>query len=363
MLITDVKANHYRIPLPTVLSDSTHGDMSHFELITVRLYSDAGAEGVGYTYTVGSGGSAVWSLIERDLKPLLINADPQRIEQLWEQMWWRLHYVGRGGIAVFAISAVDIALWDMKGRKEGEPFWRLLGGHSNGVKAYVGGIDLRFPLEKLCEQTRTNLQKGFRAIKMKLGREKLSEDISRVKAIRELIGPDIVLMVDVNMRWSVDVAIRAARALQDYNIYWLEEPTIPDDVKGHARIAREGGLPIATGENLHTIYEFQSMIEYGCISFPEADVSNIGGVTGWMRVARLAQANNLPITSHGVHDLHVHLLSAVPNASYLEVHGFGLERFIEHPLQIKDGNALAPDRPGHGVVFKWEALDEHKVRD
>jgi len=198
---------------------------------------------------------------------------------------------------------------------------------------------------------------------MKVGREKLSEDISRVKAIRELIGPDIALMVDVNMQWSVDVAIRAARALQDYNIYWLEEPTIPDDVKGHARIAREGGLPIATGENLHSIYEFQSMIEYGCISFPEPDVSNIGGVTGWMRVARLAQANNLPVTSHGVHDLHVHLLSAVPNASYLEVHGFGLERFIENPLQIEDGNALAPDRPGHGVVFKWETLDEHKSRD
>jgi len=122
MLIKDIKVGHYRIPLPTVLSDSTHGDMSNFELITVRLYSDAGAEGVGYTYTVGSGGDAVRSLIERDLKPLLINADPRRIEQLWEQMWWRLHYVGRGGIAVFAISAVDIALWDMKGRKQGNPF-------------------------------------------------------------------------------------------------------------------------------------------------------------------------------------------------------------------------------------------------
>ncbi len=361
MQIKTIHTGHYRIPLPTVLSDSTHGEISHFELVTVKITTDTGIEGVGYTYTVGAGGAAIHSLVMQDLTPLLLGKDPRCIEDIWEKMWWTLHYVGRGGIAVFAISAVDIALWDLKGKNENEPLWRLLGGHSNRVKAYAGGIDLQFSIEELQEQTRENLNKGFLAIKMKVGRDNLKEDIGRVKAMREFIGPDITLMVDANMRWPVDTAIRAARALQPYDIYWLEEPTIPDDIKGHARIAKEGGLPLATGENLHTIYEFQSMIEYGDILFPEPDVSNIGGITGWMRVAKLAYANNLPVTSHGVHDLHVHLLSAVPNASYLEAHGFGLERFIAHPLQIKNGDATAPNRPGHGVEFHWEQMEDHKI--
>ncbi len=362
MKITRIESNHYRIPLPTVLSDSTHGDISHFELVVVKIATDHGLTGVGYTYTVGAGGGAIQSLISRDLSPMLKGADARRIGELWERMWWGLHYVGRGGIAVFALSAVDIALWDLKGQKETEPLWRLLGGHSNRVNAYAGGIDLQFTVDQLQEQTRENLKKGFLAIKMKVGREKLTEDIARVEAMRSFLGPDITLMVDANMRWRVDTAIRAARALQPYDIYWLEEPTIPDDVNGHARIAKEGGLPIATGENLHTIYEFQSMIDKGCVSFPEPDVANIGGITGWMRVAKLADANNLPVTSHGVHDLHVHLLAAVSNASYLEAHGFGLEQYIEHPMQIIKGEATAPDRPGHGVRFKWEALEEHRVK-
>lgn len=362
MKISDIRSTHYRIPLPTVLSDSTHGDISHFELVVVKIPTDNGPTGVGYTFTVGAGGGAIRSLISRDLSPMLIGADARRIEALWERMWWGLHYVGRGGIAAFAISAVDIALWDLKGRKEEEPLWRLLGGHSNRVKAYAGGIDLQFSIDQLQEQTRENLSRGFLAVKMKVGRKNLKEDIARVEAMRAFLGPDITLMVDANMRWGVDTAIRAARAFQPYDIYWLEEPTIPDDVAGHTRIAKEGGLPIATGENLHTIYEFQSMIEHGCVSFPEPDVSNIGGITGWMRVAKLAYANNLPVTSHGVHDLHVHLLAAVPNASYLEAHGFGLEPYIEHPMRIVNGEATAPDRPGHGVAFKWEALEEHRAK-
>jgi len=361
MKIKDLNTAHYRIPLPTVLSDSTHGEISHFELVTVRLVDDDGVEGVGYTYTVGSGGAAIQSLVKQDLASLLTGSDPGRIEALWDSMWWKLHYVGRGGLAAFAISAVDIALWDMKGQRGNEPLWRLLGGHANRVKAYAGGIDLQFTLEELQKQTEENLARGFLAIKMKVGRDNLKEDISRVASIRDFVGPDIVLMVDANMRWSVDTAIRAARALQPYDVYWLEEPTIPDDIKGHARIATEGGLPVATGENLHTIYEFQNIIEHGRVSFPEPDVSNIGGITNWMRVAKLAYANNLPVTSHGVHDLHVHLLSAVPNASYLEAHGFGLEPYLAHPVPIENGEAIAADRPGHGVEFDWDKMAAHLV--
>jgi L-alanine-DL-glutamate epimerase-like enolase superfamily enzyme len=362
MQITTIETNHFRIPLPVVLSDSTHGDISHFALVTVQLQTDTGASGTGYTYTVGDiGGAAVHSLLERDLAPLLNGADPREIDGLWKQMWWHLHFVGRGGIAAFAMAAVDIALWDMRAREQNQPLWRVLGGRSNEVAAYAGGIDLQFTTEALIEQAHGFVEQGFTAIKMKVGRDRLSEDVERVAAMRDVLGADFPLLVDANMRWSVEEAVRAAQALAPFDLVWLEEPVIPDDVAGHARIASEGGVPIATGENLHTVYEFEDMIARGGISYPEPDAATLGGVTPWMKVASLASNANLPVTSHGIHDIHVHLLAAVPNASFLEVHGFGLERFIRAPLVLEEGRAIAPDRPGHGVEFDWDALEACRV--
>jgi L-alanine-DL-glutamate epimerase-like enolase superfamily enzyme len=355
--IAFVGVDHYRIPLPVVLSDSTHGDIAEFELVTVRVRDAAGIEGLGYTYTVGRGGAAVVALIRHDLSPVLLGAEPDRIEALWQRMWWALHYGGRGGSASLAISAVDIALWDLKARRFGTPLWRLLGGHDPRVPAYAGGIDLDFSLDQLLCQTDDNLKRGFRAIKMKVGRSRFSEDLERVRAMRDHLGADFPLMVDANMRWSVDEAVRAAPGLSEFAVYWLEEPTIPDDVEGHRRIVRDGGLPIATGENLHTLYEFKQMIASGGVTFPEADVTNCGGVTVFMKIAHMAEAFNLPITSHGAHDITIQLLAALPNRSYLEVHGFGLERFLTHSLELQDGFATVSERPGHGVEFDWQTLD------
>jgi L-alanine-DL-glutamate epimerase-like enolase superfamily enzyme len=359
--IERLRCDHYRIPLPVVLSDSTHGDITHFELVAVRIGAADGAEGVGYTYTVGRGGGAIRSLIERDLKDLLAGRDSEAIEARWQQMWWALHYAGRGGQASAAISALDIALWDLKAKRLDTPLWRLLGGHDPRVPCYAGGIDLQFSVEQLLSQTEQNLRKGFRAIKMKVGRARLSEDVARVSAMRKRLGDDFPLMADANMRWSVDQAIGAARALAPFGLVWLEEPTIPDDVAGHARIVREGGLPIATGENLHSLYEFKQMIAAGGVTYPEPDATNCGGITVFMKVAHLAEAWNLPVTSHGAHDMTVHLLAAVPNRSYLEVHGFGLERYIAAPLSIEEGYAIAPERPGHGVEFDWNALEKLRL--
>ena len=357
MLIREIVANHYLIPLPVALSDSTHGTIKGFELVTVRVRDAGGAEGVGYTYTVGAGGAAVQALVARELAPLLAGRDADLIASHWQAMWWALHYGGRDGAQALAISAVDIALWDLRARRQGAPLWRVLGGFDPKVPCYAGGIDLDFPLDALLRQTDENLARGFRAIKMKVGRPSLSDDVERVRAMRRHLGPDFTLMVDANMRWSVDEAIRAARALVELHPVWLEEPIIPDDVPGHARIVREGGLPIAAGENLHTLYEFRQLIAAGGVTFPEPDVTNCGGVTAFMKVCHLAEAFNLPVTSHGAHDLTVHLLAAAPNRSYLEAHGFGLDRFIAQPLRIKDGLASAPDRLGHGIEFDWKALD------
>ncbi|MEM7117892.1 MAG: mandelate racemase/muconate lactonizing enzyme family protein [Chloroflexota bacterium] len=361
MIIKDVTTRHYRIPLRTTMTDSTHGDMTHFEVVMALVSLADGTTGVGYTYTIGLGGESIKLLIEQAIKPLLIGANARQIEKLWNGMWWKMHYIGRGGLVSFAMSAVDVALWDLVGKQDGVPLWQLLGGFGNQVTPYAGGIDLHLSQDGLVEQMLGYLDEGFTAVKMKVGQPRLKDDITRIKAVREAIGPDVTLMVDANMRWSVETAVRAARQMIPYDVYWLEEPTIPDDVEGHARIAQEGGVPIATGENLHTIYEFKNMIENGRIAFPEPDVSNIGGITNWMRVAKLAYAHNLPVTTHGVHELHLHLLAAVPNPSFLEVHSFGLERFILNRPEIVNGNMIAPNLPGHGVAFDWEALTAFQV--
>jgi len=356
MVIARMETALYRIELPVPLSDSTHGIMTHFELVTVRLWDNDGAEGVGYTYTTGAGGAAVHALIDRHLRHVLEGADADAIEALWQRMWWALHYGGRGGPVSLAVSACDIALYDLKARRLGMPLWRMLGGFDPKVPCYAGGIDLEFPLDALLKQADGFQAAGFRAIKMKVGRAKMTEDRDRVFAMRKHLGDDFPLMADANMRWTVDQSIRAARMFQDANLVWLEEPTIPDDVAGHARIVAQGGVPIATGENLHTLHEFTQMIAAGGVTFPEPDVTNCGGITVFMKVAHLAEAFNLPLTSHGAHDLTVHLMAAAPNRSYLEVHGFGLDRYIADPTPIADGVALAAERPGHGIAFDWRAL-------
>ena len=354
--IETLSVGFYRIPLPVVLSDSMHGEMTAFELNTVRVRDADGAEGVGYTYTVGRNGAAVDAVLSRELTEIMAGEEADDIERLWLKAWWALHYGGRGGPTVLAISAVDMALCDLKARRAKLPLWNLLGGYDRKVPCYAGGIDLDLPLEALLRQTDDNLAKGFRAIKMKVGRKNLFEDVERVGAMRAHLGAGFPLMVDANMKWGVDEAIRAARALQPHDLTWLEEPTIPDDPAGHARIVREGGLPIAAGENLRSLWEFKAYIAAGAVTYPEPDVTNCGGVTPFMKIARLAEAFNLPVTSHGAHDVTVHLLAACPNRSFLEAHGFGLDRYIAEPLKIEEGVAIAPNRPGHGITFEWEGL-------
>ncbi|MFL5333390.1 MAG: mandelate racemase/muconate lactonizing enzyme family protein [Geminicoccaceae bacterium] len=355
--IANLEAGYYRVPLPTVLTDSTHGEMRAFELCTVRVRDADGAEGTGYTFTVGRNGGAIHDILSRELPEILAGEDADRIEQLWQKLWWALHYGGRGGPTVLAISAVDMALWDLKAKRAATALWRLLGGYDPKVPCYAGGIDLELPLDALLRQTDANLARGFRAIKMKVGRARLAEDVARVTAMRQHLGDGFPLMADANMKWSADLAVRAARAFQPHDLTWLEEPVIPDDIAGHVRVVAEGGVPIASGENLRTLWDFKQLIAAGGVTYPEPDVTNCGGVTTFMKIARLAEAFNLPVTSHGAHDITVQLLAACPNRSYLEAHGFGLERYLVHPFVLEDGCAIAPDRPGHGLEFDWRGLE------
>ncbi len=355
-LIETVTCDHYLIPLPRTLEDSMHGAMSGFEVVTARVRDSDGAEGVGYTFTCGVNGGAIADILGREMTPRVVGRDPDLIEAIWKDLWWAFHYGGRGGPTVLALSALDMALWDLKARVAGMPLWRLLGGYDPKVPCYAGGIDIDLSPAELVAQTHENMANGHRAIKMKVGRDRLSEDVAKMAALRDTFGGDMPLMADANMKYTVDQAIRAARAFRDYDLTWFEEPIPPDDPLGHRRILTEGGIPIASGENLRSLWDFRLAIENG-VTFPEPDVTNCGGVTPFIKIARLAEAHHLPVTSHGAHDITVQLLAACPNRSYLEAHGFGLDAYVEEPLRIEDGHAIAPDRPGHGVTFDWAALE------
>ena len=360
--IVDVRTSLFRVPLREAMSDARHGAHTHVELITVTVRTADGSEGTGYTYTGGKGGRAIRSILDHEFAPFMIGRDATDIDGIHDGLWWHIHYVGRGGITAFATSALDIALWDLKGRRENLPLWKMAGGASRTARAYRGGIDLNFSLDQLLlANVKGYIYAGFNAVKIKVGQPSLDQDVKRVRAVRDLIGPDVTFMVDANYGFDVPQAIAAADAFRPYNIFWFEEPIEPDDYVGHATIADATGMPLAMGENLHTIHEFGYALAQARLSFIQPDASNCGGVTGWLRAAALFGPTGIPVCSHGMQELHVSLVAGYPSDGWVEAHSFDIDQYTTRPLLLDDGRAIAPDEPGTGVNFDWPRLEPYRA--
>ena len=359
MKIERLETAYYRLPLEAV-GDAGHGILDSEELITLTLHAE-GLAGHGYSYTIGRGGHAIRALIDHDLAPLLLGQDAGDIEGLWKLMWQRLLYVGRGGLTSFAIAAVDIALWDLRGLSEGKPLCGLFGAEAREIPAYGSGVDLPKSLPELLKQTESFLARGFPGVKVKIGRRDPQEDEQRVGAVRKLIGDDVDLMVDANMTWTADEALDRGRRLEQWGLYWYEEPTIPEDVAGHAWLAREMDVPIAIGESLHSPHEFRRYVDEQAVEILQIDPITNGGITASLQALKMADAAGLRTSSHYTDELSAHLLCASSNAVYLEKHAFALDPYLEEPQQVVNGHVRPTGTPGTGLRFDVRALEPYRA--
>jgi L-alanine-DL-glutamate epimerase-like enolase superfamily enzyme len=358
--IERITTSYYRVPIEPS-GDAGHGLLDHEELILVEVDAD-GLTGHGYAYTIGRGGRAIQALIEHDLVPLLVGQDAGDVEALWQRMWRGLLYVGRGGLLAFAVAALDIALWDLRGLRLGQPLWQLAGGTARPIPAYGSGVDLPKPLDGLLKQVEGFLARGFPGVKVKVGRPDPADDEARIAAVRSLIGDGVDLMIDANMGWSPDEALERGRRLAAYRPRWLEEPSPPEAVEGHARLARALPMPIAVGESLHSVEEFRRYVEAGAVGVVQIDPVTNGGITPALDVLRLADAAGLATSSHYTDELSAHLLCASANPIYLEKHAFALDPYLERPQVVTNGTARPSDDPGTGLRFDRRALARASVQ-
>ncbi len=331
------------------------------EFVTLELDTDEGIQGIGLTFfggpLVASLKAAVDSLCE-----LVIGEDPMNVEAISTKLQRAANIAGPGGILALALSPIDIALWDIKGKALGQTVCSLLGGYRDRVPTYASGALVReYNVEYLAEAGPRLVSMGFKQMKMQLGAEPTSErEIERVRVVRESIGENIDLMCDVNQLWNVNQAIEIGRRVEPYHLFWLEDVVSHNDYQGLARVADALTTPIAAGEYHYGIVPFRHMLEARSIDIVMIDLLRVGGITQWRKVAGMAEAFNLPVVSHVVPEIHVHLMAAIPNGLTVEYMPWTM-RLYEEPPAIEDGQIVVPQRPGLGLKFSEDALKKYQI--
>lgn len=326
----------------------------------VRIFTDDGVDGAGYSYTIGQGGSSIVALLRDHMGPWLIGRDPAMVEELWKGLFFFTHATSVGGITSFALAAVDTALWDLRCRRAGLPLHVMAGGAQRRVPLYTteGGW-LHLEPKALVDQTLEAKARGFRGAKIKVGRPHVGEDMRRLTAVREAVGADFEIMVDANQAFTVAEAIRRARHYEGVDLAWYEEPLPAEDIDGHVRLSQSTSLPIAIGESLYHLSHFREYLQRGACSIVQADVGRIGGITPWLKTAHLAESFNAAVCPHFLMEIHVGLCAAVPNATWVEYIP-QLDDITTDRMTIADGHAVPSDKPGLGIEWDWKAIEKKR---
>ncbi|GAA4586813.1 mandelate racemase/muconate lactonizing enzyme family protein [Planotetraspora phitsanulokensis] len=357
--ISHVEAYLVDLEVETVRTDAVQSFLKQ-ETVFVEIRTDDGGAGTGYSYTIGTGGTAVLALLRDYLLPRLLGADPRRVEAVWHDLFAATRATTVGAITSLALAAVDTALWDWRCRDAGQPLWVLAGGAKDRIPLYdTEGGWLHLGTDELIAGAKASQAAGWRGAKLKIGRSPV-EDAERLAAVRAAVGPHFDLMLDANQSLTAAEAVRRARLLEPSDPYWFEEPLPGDDVSGHEVLAAASSIPVAVGESLYSVAQFREYLHRRAAGIVQVDVARIGGITPWLKVAHLAEAYNVPVCPHFLMELHVSLCCAVPNSGYLE-HIPQLRAITRGEIEVVDGQALAPSAPGLGIEWDRDAIDDRRV--
>ncbi len=331
------------------------------EFVSLELGTDQGLVGVGLTFFGGALTPALKSAVDT-LAGLVVGHDPTQVEAIAARLRAAAGACGPGGIFALALSAVDTACWDLKGKAVGQSVCALLGGLRERVPTYASGALMRaHPVDYLATAGPRLASMGFTQMKMQCGSEPtIAASVERVRVMREAVGPDVDLMCDINQLWSVSHAIEVGRRIEPYHLTWLEDPTAHDDYAGLARITDALTTPIAAGEYHYGIVPFRHMLEARSVDIVMIDLLRVGGITQWMKVAGMAEAFNLRVVSHLIPEMHVHLVAAIPNGLTVEYMPW-TERLFEEVPAIDKGQLVVPAKPGLGLAFDQAAITKYQV--
>ncbi len=367
--VTSMEARTVSIPLREPLAFATRRvDQRQYTL--VRIGTADGLKGYGFCYSGDRAGSLVTEFVREFFRDHVLGADPVACETIWANMYSDAVLVGRRGAAVRAMSAIDIALWDLIGKATAQPVHRLLGGpKASRVPCYASGgyyWEGSDPEEYVYQELRGYVEAGFTAVKIKVGRLPLEQELRRVRKAREAIGPDTILMMDANNAWpDAAAAIPAIRALAEVNPFWVEEPLMPDDIRGHAAIREKVSVPIATGEIEATRWGFAALLEQGSADMLQPDATVLGGITEFCKVAGMASGRDVPLYPHWMHHLHASIVASLPSAVMVEyfpdLSVLNIGEVLLDPIEAKDGTLTVSQEPGTGVAFDEKAVDRFAV--
>ena len=364
MKITGFETAALTVPEDEPLAKMPEEDGRTRPVVSLRLRTDAGIEGIGVTFYGGKMSGSLKVAVE-ELAELTVGEDPLRIERIIGKLRDGTgDACGPGGIFTLAMSAIDIALWDIKGKALEQPLWKLLGGHRDRVPTYASGALRRGLSDDQAQEAASRLiAKGFNQMKTQMalpGNPTPADEVRRVQVIRDVIGPDVKLMCDINQRWRPEQAIDIGVRANDVGLFWLEDVTTADDYQGLARVTDALTTPIAGGEYLWGIAPFRQMIEARSVNVPMIDILRVGGVSQWMKVAGMAEAFNLPVVSHVMPEILCHVVAACPNGLTVEYMPWMLTLFEETPA-IENGELVLPTTPGLGLKFDEKAFAAYKA--